>query len=128
MNTDEIVKHFSKDKRFLGVFAADKVPPKVPLNHGAIINLDTSQQVGSHWVGVYKSVILEYFDPFGKPPPAHLHLETPMLYSTKKVQDTDSISCGKFAIYFVKQRLKGESFASIQNLWSSNKIFNDLLV
>lgn len=128
MNRSQIERKFTKEKRFLGVYAADKIPKLIPSGYGVIINLDPSNKPGSHWVGVYKSVLLEYFDPLGNPPPNSVNFKGPVLCNRKKIQDANSISCGKFAIDFVKRRIKGESFSSIQHFWSKNKIFNDLLL
>lgn len=128
MNKKQIEQRFKGEKRFLGVFAADQIPHYIPIGTGAVINLDPSYKLGSHWVGIYKSGNLEYFDPLGKAPPSHLKLSSPILFNRRKVQDPDSISCGEFAIHFVKRRLKGDSFSSIQHLWTRNKIFNDLLL
>lgn len=128
MNGYEINNQLNKYKRFLGVFPADKIPKIVPIGYAFVVNLDPANRPGSHWVGVYKSVLYEYFDPLGKPPPSHLKLESPILFNKKKIQDVDSISCGKFAIDFVSRRLKGESFSSIQSSWTKNRILNDLLL
>jgi hypothetical protein len=65
------------NKGFKGVYAIDEVD-KIPVSDkmGFILNLDTSDKSGSHWVGVYidanddKSV--EYYDSFGKDPPERL--------------------------------------------------------
>jgi len=53
---------------FRGVFMRDELPPQVkPLECG-VVNLNTSEQVGSHWVCFYKGGVNQriYFDSFGQ--------------------------------------------------------------
>jgi hypothetical protein len=40
--------------KFIGVFPSDEIPNKIKKNHMAIVNLDTSNQGGSHWVSICK--------------------------------------------------------------------------
>lgn len=127
MNSHEIAQAFRGNKSFLGVYAIDTIPKRIPFGKGLILNLDYSYEPGTHWVGLYKSVILEYFDSYGKAPPTNLNIREPILYNKKVIQDPVSISCGKFAVYFVRKRIEGESFYNIQNSWSNNLIFNDLM-
>jgi len=51
---------------FIGVFTSDNIPT-IPNAHMCIVNLDTSKQSGSHWVGIIKDKgrILIY-DSFGR--------------------------------------------------------------
>ena len=52
---------------FNGVFPSDKIP-KLKKNQGAILNLDKSDQSGSHWVGLYrfKDGKTMFYDSFGR--------------------------------------------------------------
>lgn len=55
--------------RFAGVFPSDKIPRLNQLKKYAIVNLDNSNQPGSHWVAVAyddKSNDLVVYDSFGR--------------------------------------------------------------
>jgi len=41
-------------RRFAGVFASDRIPKLNSIKDMAIVNLDTSNEPGSHWIGMYK--------------------------------------------------------------------------
>lgn len=62
---DKIGKHLFKDK-YIGTFSSDKIPI-MKKHQYAIINLDDSRKLGSHWVGLIKendkSLI---YDSFGR--------------------------------------------------------------
>lgn len=62
---NSIGKKLFKNK-FVGVFPSDKIP-KMKNNQYAIINLDKSDQSGSHWVSIVKSKNGIYiYDSFGR--------------------------------------------------------------
>jgi len=53
-------------KLYRGTFAVDRLP-KLKHNESCIINLDSSGQSGSHWVGVYKYTdVYLIYDSFGR--------------------------------------------------------------
>jgi len=61
----EAIKHLGY--RFKGVFASDKIPKLNKLRSFAILNLDNSNQPGSHWIAVAldgKNLIV--YDSFGR--------------------------------------------------------------
>ena len=66
----ELVQHIRELRvpHFRGVFMRDELPPQVkPLECG-VVNFNTSEQVGSHWVCYYKDGMNQriYFDSFGQ--------------------------------------------------------------
>jgi len=68
MNTLEINNSLKKFKTFLGAFPKDKLP-KTRKPCGLIINTDSSNNPGEHWVAIYTdNNCSEYFDSFGLPP------------------------------------------------------------
>lgn len=127
MDAKNIETQFRRTHGFVGVFSIDTFPSEMSPFTGAVLNLDVSTGTGTHWVGIFKSVILEYFDPLAQRPPPRLAYRGPILYNKKRIQDEASIACGSFAVDFVKRRLKGEDFTSIQRSYTSNTLFNDLL-
>ena len=73
---EEIMKDYN-NKGFKGVYAIDEIN-KIPVSDkmGFILNLDTSDQKGSHWVAIYIDAkddnSVEYYDSFGNDPPERL--------------------------------------------------------
>jgi len=79
-------------------------PPRK--NESLIINLDTNQGPGTHWVAVKKrgSKII-YFDPFGIQPPKEViryYKPNIVYYSNVKIQKLNSTICGKLCLKFLK--------------------------
>ena len=67
---------------FLGVYTCDRIPNHIKKNKMAIVNLDSSNESGSHWVAIAKNnknIILVY-DSFGR----HTHKILPSIYKKKK--------------------------------------------
>lgn len=126
--SDEIEDFFSDSKEypnFAGVISSDEIhllPKKLPL--GFIMNLDKSNEPGSHWVAVYiNNDSVEYFDPFGKDPSESFKMDIekflnsmnlPIMFKFKvnKVQRQhgNSIKCGYHSIRFLDDRFKGIPF------------------
>lgn len=127
MDGRQIAREMQNQKGFVGVFTLDELPKPFPESASAIVNLDKSDQPGSHWVGVFKNNVLEWFDPLGNRPPEDAIVES-CIINRARIQDEDSIACGAFALDFVKRRIKGEDFASIIFSYTDNAILNDLLI
>lgn len=107
--------------KFLGTFPLDINPlknnPLVNNNIGIVFNLDPSDQPGSHWVGLFKSIetpdIFEYFDSFGDKPPKEIinYLSNyQVIYNNREIQKNSKVACGAYTIFFIISRLKGKSF------------------
>ena len=64
LKIDEVLKH---DKNYIGTYSKDNVPI-LENNQSTIINLQDSNQVGSHWVS-YKKIgnKIFYFDSYAVP-------------------------------------------------------------
>ena len=65
---DELVKELNI-QHFRGVFMRDNIPKKILSNEVGIVNLDSSNNSGIHWV-CYKKIKykLYFFDSFGLDP------------------------------------------------------------
>ena len=75
-------------KKFRGVFSADQIPKLTSQQPYCIVNLDTSNELGSHWVSLAKQNGKVYFyDSFGRP---NKHI-LPLLSKSGngKILDTD---------------------------------------
>ena len=53
----KVLKH---DKNYIGTFSKDNVP-LLKNNQSTIINLQDSDQSGTHWVSVIKKLVIKYF-------------------------------------------------------------------
>lgn len=104
---------------FRGVFSKDMLPKIINKNESIVINLeDYFAGDGTHWVGVYNypdSNVVEYFDSFGLYPPDDIlaymktSQKTDCIYNSSEIQDLDSIMCGYYVCYYLKQRYHGGS-------------------
>lgn len=127
-NQIESVMDNYKQKGFKGVYAIDEVE-KIPVSNkmGVILNLDKSNQPGSHWVALYIDTdgdqSVEYYDSYGEDPPQSLMKDikelinqiNPEVYLKFKInkikqQSETSDSCGYMAMQFLIDRLTGIPF------------------
>ena len=124
MWSQEIENVLSSEKNFMGCFALDSLPSPVvsTTKTSLIVNTSYSHEKGDHWVAlVMNQSHCFYFDSFGLPvlsseifdflKPYHK-----VSYSDVCIQNTDSLSCGKFCIAFiknVKNKVSYEHFLSI---------------
>lgn len=91
-------------KQYRGTFPVDRLP-KLQRGQCCILNLDTSDKPGSHWVAVYKHEHLHIYDSFGRKSTKIL----PSLTKLKKLVDADYDSeqtinqnnCGQRCISFL---------------------------
>ena len=92
-------------RRWQGVYAVDVLPRPLKAGDSVIVNLQESDEAGSHWVAAVKlrghSV---YFDPFGAEPDDRVKrwLGGHPLVSTADYQQLTSEQCGQFCVYFLR--------------------------
>lgn len=122
---NEIMESYIR-KGFLGTFPIDKIGAidTKKKRFGFVINLDSSDKPGSHWVACYidtnKDMSAEYYDSFGDNPPKEfmknikklidkLNVNVYLRFKVSKIiqQDNDSNNCGYFAVRFLMERLDG---------------------
>ena len=137
MNTLEIINELKDLKCFKGVFPLDKISNKIFYERpiGIIINLDYSNEKGSHWVAVYLDKNeLYYFDSLGIPNFNEHFLRFCKLNKVKKIifnksqlQAINSTSCGAFCVLFIKFRCNDLSFDQFLKIFSKDKQQNDLM-
>lgn len=142
MQTNDFFPYFNKEatlsKHFLGVFAFDQVPKKIPKKTFFVLNLDPSNLKGSHWIAVTRLVAkeIEVFDSLAKNIeqiiPAFEHFkQCDLVYNCDPVQSTQSTLCGKFVITFLIERMLNQDFELnelINTIFSSDLTLNDLIV
>jgi hypothetical protein len=97
-----------KIKKFRGVFMRNTLPSTKPYKYEcAIINYDTSDSSGSHWVAYRKiSDVILYFDSMGnlKPPSELLNYfgeKNLLYYNQERYQNSNSSICGQLCLKFL---------------------------
>lgn len=102
-----------KIPHFRGVLMRDELNNRHPwINECSIINLDSSDGPGTHWVAYNKkSDKTEYFDSFGdlKPPKElieYLGSNNKIMYNRDKYQTYSTSNCGKLCLQFLLSKKK----------------------
>ena len=114
---------------FRGVFMRDTLPKSGPDQHEcAVVNLNLSQQPGSHWVCYYKDKTKRiYFDSFGQITPIGIqkYLKTKREFdnnlsviqrNTDIVQSIYKGNCGQLCLMVLDALTKGLSFQHVINI------------
>jgi hypothetical protein len=81
-----------------------------------ILNLNLSNESGSHWTCWYKTKTKKYyFNSFGLPPPKELidYLGSPILYSTFQLQGMNDQNCGKWCLFILKRLNEGSDYIDL---------------
>lgn len=96
-----------KIPHFRGVYMIDNLPKAPWKNEAAIINLDKTTGLGTHWV-CYKIInnIVYYFDSFGNLPPPHelqvyFKKASKVFYNVNRVQEWNTDVCGHLCLEFL---------------------------
>ena len=95
----EINEYYINEPRFNGVYSRNNLP-KTIRNGVHVINLDEYENIGTHWIALYVTNEVIYFDSFGV---EHIPKEINKFISNKDIkaiifrsQASDSIMCGYF--------------------------------
>ena len=139
LTNTELSQLLKYDAYFIGVFPRNLLPLSVirkpPLT--LIVNTDTSNLKGQHWVAVYIDQYRrgEYFDSLAQPIPKHISLWLSRFscqwnyvlrpYIDPPIQDIFSQTCGAFTFYYVHQRPLCDSFRDILKPFSTSFARND---
>ena len=110
-----------------------KMPDKPAL---FIVNTDTSDKPGSHWIVVFVKdcKISEYFDPLGKSPDGYFsnylsEQSKSYSYNTKRCQNYGTNICGQYCLFYCYFRARGYSMEDIVKMFDENDlVYNDQLV
>ncbi len=105
-----------KIKNFRGVFMRDTLPYKIKEKECGIVNLDSIENDGTHWVCYYKNRNKKlYFDSFGLDPPNEIkgYLGDNVLMSTFQVQKLGTNHCGHLCLRVLYELSNGFSFEDI---------------
>ena len=81
-----------------------------------VLNLNLSNESGSHWTCWFKINNDKYFfNSFGLPPPNELihYLGSPILYSTFQLQAMTDQNCGKWCVVILKYLNEGRDYVDL---------------
>lgn len=89
-----------------GVFMRDTLPRKIGKNETGIVNLDTRNNPGTHWVAYYKkNNVVQYYDSFGVQPIPELIKyfggACTIFYNSDQQQKIDDVICGHLCLKFL---------------------------
>jgi len=110
----EIIQALHGSPSFRGVFTKDRLPTRPRRFESLVVNMDDHDGPGTHWVTIYKDPkkrYVEYFDPFGAPPPIQVvsylnKSNKKIIFNDSQIQDLRSVACGYYSIYYIRQRDK----------------------
>ena len=93
------------------MFSRDNLKGTIKKPECGIINLDDTIGSGTHWACYYNNY---YFDPFGMPPPLEVvRYIKGIQYNDIQYQDTKSVLCGYYCLYFLKRLNDGYKIYNI---------------
>ena len=109
-----------KIKHFRSIYSRDRLPDRVRIKECGIINLDSIEGEGTHWV-CYRNLdenMTEYFDPFGLIMPHEIrhYLLTSgkkVIFSQDEIQNRNTVFCGYWCLYYLIERQKGKSILDV---------------
>ena len=106
-----------KIKNFRGVFMSNELPKRPHKHECGVVNLESSEKLGTHWVCYWKNGDQSYFfDAFGGNPPRELieylvHLDC----NTIRIQNFNEVTCGYYCVAVLKMLSDGRKFQDILN-------------
>jgi hypothetical protein len=125
-------------KSFHGAIPKDNLNSlKVPMkkDFSCIVNLENSNEDGSHWVALYndkKEDFTEYFDSYGLKCPTEVikfvkqNFRKPIYYNDTQLQKDTSKRCGYFCQYYIRSRASGkEPYDVLYSLKQEPSEFNE---
>ena len=110
---------------WIGTVTRDTLPYDIKDRELCVINYDTVTGAGTHWVcyaNLPNQSHVIFFDSFGVIPSVEVqqYLKSSgkeIAYSTGQIQSIDSIMCGYYCVYVLKELNKGRSFADILSVF-----------
>ena len=127
---NDLLKDF---KNFIGCYSKDQIP-LIENNKIIIINLQSSNQSGSHWIALKMANNTVFvFDSFGLGylPTSifNIYKNFRIVTSIYKIQDITSNLCGMFCILFILYDIKSKNdFMNFLTLFNSNDFLNNELI
>jgi len=124
--------------RFLGVFAKDRLPAKLPAKRPLILvcNTDPHYKCGEHWIVIFigRADTAEYFDSYGEEPLPIFRryldkFSSRWIHNEKRLQSVMSRLCGHYCIFYSLFKCLDYSMKDITNSFVENDTtLNDYMV
>lgn len=96
---------------------SDELPQKPYQNECGVVNLDKSENIGTHWICYWKVNDIKYvFDSYGGVPPKPLiqYLgSNNLFYNDDRIQDFNSVICGHLCVKVLNLLNQGHSFSDV---------------
>jgi hypothetical protein len=111
---NDYINHFPLFKNhFKGVFAIDTLPKRLGFRKFLICNTDLHTGEGKHWISFFQTekTTIEVFDSLGidhskkELLKTHCKFNNQLIFNLTPFQDSESSSCGLFALYFCIERM-----------------------
>ena len=139
MNTTQIENILRKrcKNMFLGVFAKDRLPGRLPAKRPLLLvcNTDPSSRPGEHWVVLFvgKYARGEFFDSYGRPPDRLFSLYMDKYcakwkYCNSQIQSVISSFCAQYCIFYCLYKSLNYSLKDILKCFSNDTALNDWIV
>ena len=139
MDGQTLTSYMEQDRwireRFRGIYPIDLIPENLPSKSIIIVNQDTSNQKGSHWVVIHytSDAIVEYFDSVGKPPKLEvqnllLSQDMMYMYNNRRLQSYNTYTCGLFCLFYSYYSCRGVNLNGILRHFNDSLLDNELLV
>ena len=141
MDTNQLESYMRKDpeisKYYWGVLPKDFLPLKPERPTLYVVNQDTSDKEGSHWIVIFigdRKQPAEYFDPLGKEPDEdfknYLIMQADRyMFNNQRCQNYMSNLCGHYCLFYCYFRARGYGMQNILNMFDKNDLFyNDQMV
>lgn len=134
MNSDEVLYFLRQlPVQHVGVYAADRLPVKIPRNSAIVANTDPHNMSGAHWVAFFKDSngLLEYFDSYGQTSLILHHVKfikrnaSHYVYNKKTLQSYYSSVCGLYCLCFLYFKSYGFSLNDYVKMFTMNLNDND---
>jgi hypothetical protein len=107
--TNQDIDRYAKSidiKHYRGTFARNLLPNKIKKDEKGIVNLDSSDGTGTHWVAycIANGEKAYYFDSYGLNPPNEIlkYTKKDLLINTFQLQPLGSKYCGFLCLLFLK--------------------------
>lgn len=122
---------------FVGVFAKDRLPMKLPSQRPLILvcNTDPHKKPGEHWIVLYLDNYAqgEYFDSLAQDPDfifdSYLKKYCAnYVKNDKQIQSVISAFCGQYCVFYSLFKYLGYSLEDICNCFSNDTALNDMIV
>ena len=138
LSTDQIDDLLRNDEKFKGAFPCDRIPKLLDNEYSIVVNCDSQNQPGSHWVAlVIRGNFVYFFDSFGRSYDnfsfpevfrkniSEICFNRKLRFQNKVLQGFHSYTCGEFCVYFIKQMHKRTPFSNIFRDFTENLKEND---